>query len=129
LAFNHGLISLFLRENNVLYESEDGIKALGNCLGANQSLKVLDMNGLVKLNPFRQDLFITDNLKKNIFLQQIIISNKKPLSPGIVHQLKNNVDIENKIIKNKRLRQEGTKLVLDLQGEPSLLVIPAIKLI
>jgi hypothetical protein len=108
LAFNHGLISLFLRENNVLYESEDGIKALGNCLGANQSLKVLDMNGLVKLTPFRQDLFITDNLKKNIFLQQIIISNKKPLSPGIVHQLKNNVDIENKIIKNKLLRQEGT---------------------
>ena len=54
MASNQGLISLFLRENNVLYESEDGIKALGNCLGANQSLKVLDMNG-VKLTPFRQD--------------------------------------------------------------------------
>ena len=127
MAFNHGLISLFLRENNVLYESEDGIKALGNCLGANQSLKVLDMNGLVKLNPFRQDLFITDNLKKNIFLQQIIIS--KALSPNIVEQLKNNVDIENKIIKNKHLRKDGSKLVLDLQDQPSLLVIPAIKLI
>jgi hypothetical protein len=126
LASNHGLISLFLRENNVLYESEDGIKALGNCLGANQSLKVLDMNG-VKLAALRQELYITDNLKKNIFLQEIIIS--KALSPGIVDQLKNNVDIENKIIKNKHLRQDGTKLVLDLQGEPSVLVIPAIKLI
>ena len=126
MASNHGLISLFLRENNVLHESEDGIKALGNCLGANQSLKVLDMNG-VKLKLFWQDLYIADNLKKNIFLQQIIIS--KALSPNIFEQLKNNVDIENKIIKNKHLRKDGSKLVLDLQDQPSLLVIPAIKLI
>jgi hypothetical protein len=39
------------------------------------------------------------------------------------------VDIENKIIKNKHLKQDGSKLVLDLRGEPSVLVIPAIKLI
>jgi hypothetical protein len=65
----------------VLYESEDGIKALGNCLGINKSLKVLDMNG-VKINKHKQDLYINDNLKKNIFLQQIIIS--KALSIDII---------------------------------------------
>lgn len=62
------------KNKDIIEESDDGVKALGNCLGVNQSLKVLDMDG-VKINKNLQSRFISDNLRKNIFLQHFIIKN------------------------------------------------------
>lgn len=41
---------MYLGKNkDIIEESDDGVKQLGLCLGINQSLKVLDMDG-VKIN-------------------------------------------------------------------------------
>ncbi len=55
------------KNKDIIEESDDGVKALGSCLGYNQSLKVLDMDG-VKINKNLQSRFISDNLRKNLFL-------------------------------------------------------------
>jgi hypothetical protein len=128
MASNQGLRTLFLgRNKDIIEESDDGIKALGNCLAVNQSLKVLDMDG-VYINKSFQSRFISENMKKNIFLQQFIIKKNK-LNPEISEDLLDNELIETKIINNRRLRQEGSILILNLQYDSPLLVRPAIKLI
>ena len=127
MASNQGLRTVILAKNkDIIEESDDGVKALGNCLGVNQSLKTLDMDG-VKINKNLQSRFISENMRKNIFLQQFIIKNT--LNYEISEDLHDNEEIETKIINYGHLRQEGSILTLNLQFESALLIRPAIKLI
>jgi hypothetical protein len=97
MASNQGLRTLFLAKNqDIIEESDDGIKALGNCLRFNQSLKVLNMDG-VKINKNIQSNYLSENMKKNIFLQQFIIK-KNALNIEISEDLYDNEVIETKII-------------------------------